>query len=345
MLNFKKAIIAIDGNSSRISDKNILINIRYALSSLGIPYQVYKPHTDGFKKLQQDMNQEDTLYVLNDSLQFHLCEKPHIVIVRSTPWVQCTPKLSTIGIFCQEMIGHDASQMIAAIGRSRPVRKHHDLNAATTYILVNDYTPNETHTVGRYGLAAFSYSKLIHSDIHSCVLFHQSEGLPKVNEMLKEGLTCFTHPDDLLIITNRDICLVPEATAIIRAHMDTHRLDACYAKRVDCYTDGLLNFNQIKDKEDYEGIDLFVFRPGASCIADLVDVPLTLGRAAWDNFWADRIGHKLPYNICYHIPHESIWATKEGDEGNKHNMSVIDEYSKPHFMGIEHYDAYFKDVK
>ncbi len=44
---------------------------------------------------------------------------------------------------------------------------------------------------------------------------------------------------------NRDICLVPEATGIIRAHMDTHNLEACYAKRVDVHTEGLLSFNAL----------------------------------------------------------------------------------------------------
>ena len=342
---FKKAIIALDGSSSKITDKNILINTRYALSSLGIPFEVYKPHTNGFKKLQEDMNQEDTLYVLNDSLQYHLCEKPHILIARSHPWVQATPKPSTIGIFCQEMIGHDASQMIACIAKNASVRQHYDLNRATTYILVNEYQTQETHTMGRYGLASYSWSRLCNFDIHASILLHSSDEWPKVNDMLSDGVSCFSHPDDILIIMNRDICLVPEATGIIRAHMDTHNLDACYAKRVDVATDGLLSFNDIKNMPEYEGIDLFAFRPNAKCIPSLLQAPLLLGRVAWDNFWADKIGNKLPYNICYHIPHESEWTLGKGSDGNEENYRVIHDYSTPDCMGIEHYAGYFKDVK
>jgi len=342
---FKKAIIAFDGSSSKITDKNILINTRYALSSLGIPFEVYKPHTNGFKKLQEDMNQEDTLYVLNDSLQYHLCEKPHILIARSHPWVQATPKPSTIGIFCQEMIGHDASQMIACIAKNTSVRQHYDLNRATTYILVNEYQTQETHTMGRNGLASYSWSRLCNFDIHASILLHSSDDWPKVNDMLSDGVSCFSHPDDILIIMNRDICLVPEATGIIRAHMDTHNLDACYAKRVDVATDGLLSFNDIKNMPEYEGIDLFAFRPNAKCIPSLLRVPLLLGRVAWDNFWADKIGNKLPYNICYHIPHESEWTLSKGSDGNEENYRVIHDYSTPDCMGIEHYAGYFKDVK
>ena len=345
MHNFKKAIVALDGTSSRITDKKILINIRYALSSLGIPFEVYKPHNFGFKKLHRDMNQEDTLYILNDSLQFHLCEKPHILICRSMPWVQATPKPSTIGIFTQEMIGHDSSQMIACIAKNTSVRQHYDLNRATTYILVNEYQTKETHTMGRYGLAAFSWSKLCRMDVHASLLLHSSEEWPKVNDMLADGISCFSHPDDLLIIMNRDICLVPEATGIIRAHMDTHNLEACYAKRVDVHTEGLLNFNAIKAMPEYEGIDLFVLRPNASCIPALLQATLLLGRVAWDNFWADKIKNKLPYNICYHIPHESEWTLSKGHDGNEQNYLAILNNSTPDSLGVEHYEGYFKDVK
>jgi len=206
MHNFKKAIIALDGSSSKIDNKSILINIRYALNALHIPFEIYKTHTDGFAKLRDDMNQEDTLYIVNDSLQFHLCDKPNILIARNVPWIQATPKTSTIGVFCQEMIAYEASQLIACISRNTPVRQHYDLNAATTYILVNEYQTKETHTMGRYGLAAFSWSILMTNDVHAKLLLPFSNGWPMVNEMLQEGIECFSHPDDLLLIINRDIC-------------------------------------------------------------------------------------------------------------------------------------------
>jgi hypothetical protein len=345
MHNYKKAIIALDGTSSKIENKNILINIRYALNALHIPFEVYKANTDGFKKLREDMNQEDTLYILNDSLQFHLCDKPHIVIVRSIPWIQCTPKECTIGVFCQDVAASEASQLIACIARNNPVRQHYDLNAATTYLLVNEYQTQETHTMGRYGLAAFSWSKLMTNDVHAKLLLHFSEGWPLVNDMLQDGISCFSHPDDILIIINRDICLVPEATAIIRNHMDTHNIDACYAKRIDCFSEGLLRFTDLENYKEYEGIDLFAFRPDASCISELLKVPLKLGRVAWDNFWADRIKNKLPYKVCYHLPHGAEWTTPSGFDDNKYNMAVISEHSTPNHIGTEYYEEYFKDVK
>jgi len=345
MHNYKKAIIALDGSSSKINNKSILVNIRYALNALHIPFEVYKPHTDGFVKLRDDMNQEDTLYILNDSLQFHLCNQPNILIARSVPWVQATPKPTTIGVFSQEVVAYEFSQLIACIARNKPVRQHYDLNAATTYILVNEYQTNETHTMGRYGLAAFSWSNLMKHDVHASLLLHTSDGWPLVNDMLQDGIGCFSHPDDILIIINRDICLVPEATAILRNYMDTHNIDACYAKRVDCHTEGLLKFKDIYKYPEYEGIDLFAFRPNAACISELINVPLKLGRVAWDNFWADRIKNKLPYKICYHLPHGSEWTTPAGFDDNRYNMSVISEFSKPGYLGTENYEEYFKDVQ
>ena len=104
-------------------------------------------------------------------------------------------------------------------------------------------------------------------------------------------------------------------------------------------------FNTIKNTLEFVGIDLFVFRPNAECISRLINTPLQLGRAAWDNFWADKIKNKLPYNVCYHLPHKSEWETSEGFEGNYYNLSSISKHSKPVDIGVEEYDTYYRDVK
>lgn len=345
MHNFKKAIIALNGSSSKISNDNILINIRYALNALQIPFEVYHGKERGFAVLQQDMNQDDTLYILNDSLQYHLCDKPNIIISRSTPWVQSSPKPSTIGQFSQEMIAHEPSQLIACIARNKPMRQHFDGRAASTYILANDYQTMDTDALGRYGFASYSWKRLTHLDIHAKVILHNCDGWPMVNEMLAEGLTCFQHPDDLLVIINRDICLVPEATAILRNHMDTHNIDECYAKRVDVCFESLVRFADIANIKDYLGIDLFAFRPTSVVARELTTVPLMLGRVAWDSFWADRIKNKLPYNICYHEPHGSEWTTQDGKEGNYFNIRSIAQHRKDGDVGIEYYEKYFSAIK
>jgi len=344
-VQYKKAIVALNGASSQIKDDNILINIRYALNALHIPIEIYKPHEEGFKKLQDDMNQDDTLYILNDSLQYHLCEKPNILISRSTPWVQATPKPNTIGQFTQEMIAHEATQLIACIARNKPMRQHYDGKSANTYILANQYETMDTNALARYGFAAWTWQRLINLDMHTQVVLHTCEGWPLVNEMLAEGMSCFQHPDDILILLNRDICLVPEATAIIRNHMDTHNIDECYAKRVDVGFESLLRFQHIAHIKDYLGIDVFAFRPSSLVAKELISVPLMLGRFGWDSFWSDRINHKLPYNICYHEPHGSKWATPEGKDGNFANLQSIATHRKEGDVGVEYYEKHFSAIK
>jgi hypothetical protein len=346
MLPYKKAIVALDGVSAKITDKNILANIRLALSCLHIPMEIYKPHNDGFVKLKSDMNQDDVLYIINDSLQYHLCEKPNILITRNPCWVQSLPKPNTIGIFIQQVLTNDAIQLISCISRNMPVRQPYDqITAPKNYILFNEYKTQDTSAMGRNGLASFTWSVIAQDDIHTELLMHNCEGWPLVNDILKEGISCFSHPDDILIFLNRDICLVPEAMAIIRNFMDTNNFDACYARRVDLHAMSILTYKNLLGGKEYEGIDVFAFRPNASCIEELLNVNLQLGRVAWDSFWADKIKNKLPYKICYHIPHESKWQTNEGVDGNTFNYISISDNQGEGVMGFEEYEEYFSNLK
>jgi hypothetical protein len=345
MPHYKKAIIALDGHSSKIEDTRIQHNVEYALSSLHIPYTIYEPHTRGLKKLEEDMNEEGVLYILNDSFQFHLCNQPNIIISRSPQWVQSTPKPNTIGVFTQQMVAVDASQMMSCIARNTPVRQHHDLFAASNYILTNEFFSGDTNQMARNGLAMMSWNRLIQEDMYTSVLCHTSEGLPFVNQMLSEALTQCKHPDDIIILVNRDICLVPQATSIIRTYMDLHNYSAVYAQRVDVVVSGLLDFSSIADMPEYEGADLFAFRPNAPVLEEILPVDLYLARAAWDSFWAYKIKNKLPYKVAYHHVHDSEWQTKDGSDGNKWNYTQISLHRKESDLGVENYERYFKGRK
>lgn len=342
MLPFKKAIIALDGHSAKIDNKSAIIqNIRYALSSLHIPMEIYESHSDGFAKLKEDMNQDSVLYIINDSLPYHLCEKPNILITRSPLWVQAMPKPNTIGVFTHEAAQSFPSEIISCIARNKPVRQPHDQFVSKTYFVVNEYTPTDTGTLGRNGFASFSWSSLLINDIHAEFVLHTSDGWPMINEMLREGMDLFEHPDDILVIMNRDICLIPEATALLRNYMDTHNINECFAQRVDINTAGLLLYKDLVDKKNYPGIDLFAFRKDSNVMKGLVDIDFQLGRMAYDSFWAHRIKHKIPYNICYHLPHDSEWKNTKGDSGNRFNIFQIEKHSTKDDLGIELYEDYF----
>ena len=132
---FNRAVINIDGHSSKVVyQEDILINIVASLRMLGIAHEIYKPHRNGFRVLKEDMNQPDTLYILNDSLQYHLCDAPCILLTRSIPWVQAAPKENTIGVVTHEMILTDRSFLMSLIHRNTPVRQFADNFAAKTYL-------------------------------------------------------------------------------------------------------------------------------------------------------------------------------------------------------------------
>jgi len=327
MLPFNKVVVNIDGHSSRvINAEDILINICQSLKMLGLPYEIYKPHKKGFKVLKQDMNQQGVLYILNDSLQYHLCDAPCILITRSIPWVQAAPKENTIGIITQEMILTDRSFLMSLIYRNNKVRQFADNFAAKTYLVTNDYFNPNMDVMHRHSMAMISWNHLSKKDIHFSVSFHTSSGLPMVNDILKDGLELLSHPDDLLIVTNRDICLTDESTAIIRAYMDSLNLSCCYAKRVEVnHIPHQLSFADIQQFPFAPGVDLFVFRKDASCIEELINTPLYLGRVGWDTFWADRMKYELPFKVCYHQIHHSDWTTKKGEQENIHNTCIISQ--------------------
>lgn len=327
MHQFDKAIVNIDGHSSKVVNaEDILINICASLKMMGIPYEIYKPHKKGFKVLRDDMNQPKTLYILNDSLQYHLCDKPCILLTRSIPWVQSAPKSTTIGIITHDMMFVDRTFFMSLIYRNKPVRQFADNYAAKTYLVANDYFNSNMDVMHRHSMAMISWNHLSKQDIHFSVSFHTSDGLPMVGDILKDGLELLSHPDDILIITNRDICLTNESTAIIRAYMDSLNLSSCYAKRAEAnYIPSPFSFREIQNLDSAPGIDLFAFRKDAECIPELLETPLYLGRVGWDGFWADRIKYEIPFKICYHQIHHSEWNTEIGKKENIHNISVISQ--------------------
>jgi len=319
---FKKAIINLDGTSSKIIHKNETEqNIAEALLAIGIPYEFYKSRKSGFRKLEADMNQEDTLYILNDSLQFHFCEKPHILISRAYPWVQSSPKPTTLGRLTQEMIALNPTELIATIARNTPMRQEYDHRAAHNYLLFNDYAESTSDAFGRNGLAAFSWMMVGVQDIHLKFLPYEENGFAFVNQMLKLGIEACSHPDDIVILLNRDISLIPEATGIIRTFMDNRNVDACFTQRVDGEYLSPPSFFDLADKPYYSGIDVFAFRPSYEKLPELIGLDLMIGRELWDARWASVIKNRLPYNIAYHWPHVGDW--QKGHEGNMFNRIQV----------------------
>jgi len=308
-LPYKKAIIYLDGVSSQVKTEEVIQSICNALRSLSIPYTIYNPVKQGFKKLQNDMNKPDTLYILNDSASYHLCEQPNILITRTPFWVQSNPKPNTIGVFTKERLENGPAELIACIAKNKPVRQPHDINATHTYIITDDYQSDDLSVIARHGLASISWHILAAWDIHANVLFHQDTEtkLPFVNRILAEGLKSLSHPDDIIIFINRDICLTIESTTIIRNYMDTHHIDAVYSRRKDLNELSIIQNKDLKKYPDAPGADLFAFRKNAICLDKILSVDLHIGRVLWDSFWMDEIKHELPCPVSYHPMHGHTW--------------------------------------
>jgi len=324
---YKRCIINLDGNSSKIINRDIVEkNIAEALHALVIPYEFYKPKKNGFKKLMEDMNQPDTLYILNDSLQFHFCEVPHIIISRSIPWVQSSVKPSTIGRLTQEMLESGPTELIATIARNKQMRQEYNEKTAKTYLLFNDYAETTSDSFGRNGGAALSWMICNQNDIHLELLPYEEQGRAKVNEMLKAGLERCTHPDDILIMLNRDICLIPQATGLIRTFMDNRNIDACFAQRVDIAYGKQLGFSDLAGLPQYSGIDVFCFRPSYEKLPELLSLDLLIGFEQWDNWYANIIQHRIPFSCAYHWPHVGEWqsGSNEGNIFNRQQIASVD---------------------
>ena len=320
-LPYKKAIIFLDGVSSQVKTEEVMQTICQALRALKIPYSFYDAAKRGFKKLEEDMNMPGTLYVLNDSASYHLCNQPNVFITRTPFWVQSNPKPNTIGIFTQERLENGPAELIACIANNTPVRQPFDHTATHTYIITDDYATDDLEVMARHGIAAVSWHLLTAWDIHCKMLFHQSEDkeLPMVNRILAGGLESLTNPDDIIIFINRDICLTKESTTIIRNYMDTHQIDAVYSRRRD--VQGLSIFNQ-KDLEKHPkapGADLFAFRKNAACLKKILPVDLYIGRILWDSFWMHEVVNELPVPVSYHPIHGPTW---QGIDDGKNNFNV-----------------------
>jgi len=339
-VNFKKAVVYLDGVSSLIKDLiSVRKNIYDCLTALGIPYEIYENQEQGFIQLRNDFNRPDTLYIVCDSLVYHLCDSsPVIIISRSISWAQSSPKPNCIGRLTQEQISQDWQELAGMIYRKKPIRQFHDHKSARNLIIYNEYHPKTTEEFYRNSMASASWARLASVEYHTELFAYEENGLPFVHSLLSEGVALSTHPDDLIIILNRDICLTVEAIGIIRAFMDSRNIDHCYSHRVNIPYSKQLDFKDIKNMPHDWGVDLFIFRPESPTIQILTKSDLYIGRTDWDNYWASVVKNRLPYNICYHFPHEGEWKL-DLDEKNIHNQQTIwnagREYNKYDTVGFK----------
>jgi hypothetical protein len=183
-------------------------------------------------------------------------------------------------------------------------------------------------TFGRNAFAAHSWNLLSKRDLHYRLI--RVDNAMLVADIVLEA---FDHCDDgdMVIFTNRDICLVPEASAILWAFMINRGLSICYNQRVETFSQVPLLAKDIENDVQYTGVDTFVFIKGEKSrefLEKAKQFDYQIGRATWDIAWVKMIDGvsglaKCPYNITYHVPHDSLWQNDR--EISLHNLRLSSE--------------------
>jgi hypothetical protein len=344
--------IYLCGESSKIPYtllRKIKMNIRIVAQSLGYKYK-FMPEPDcGLVELRKNLNLPNTIYILNDSMPYHLCnDAPVILLCNDSSILISSPKPNTIGTITHYMAAYYPLEIASCLHRMTPMRQHSDRYAAHTYILVAEAPAKNSDEEYRYSMAAASRARLAMHDYNTKLCTYKTDTLPKVNEILKEGISLFQHPDDLLVFANTDIIFTPGFSANIRCYMDNRpEIDSCFLSRVDVgsidsflldtdlHTDGL---------KDFEGSDVYVFRPNAECIKELANIDLYIGRYCWDSVWSNYVGNYCPIRLVYHIAHNSEWLEKKYNDPivhsqNLHNHTVCSQLGN--FKLFESSNAYW----
>jgi hypothetical protein len=339
--------IYLGGESNFIPDKQkILKTINKAAGSRGMEIKDMTLEISamrGFDKIVDFIQQNPGFWVVNDTFLLHIFPDgfpwPHIQISRDVEWASATPQKRCCGIFTITML--ESPQGTLDLAHSLTETGICPILNPKTYHLVNNYSPKDVDTVGRFGLAAASWSRISVADINYSFSFFEQEDLPYVWDILQ---ACDDNAPDgsLCIFTNRDICLVPESTAIIRAWLANRKIFTGFNSRVDMKTFSLPTHKDLYNAKQYAGIDTFFWVQGHLPKPQIPHRQFLLGRETWDVAFKLLFKHKLPYNISFHLAHDSDWQHSDSAQsGNKHNQHLASLLDMPKIsLHLEKYPFY-----
>jgi len=330
-----KVRIYLSGVSSEIKYPNIQGNIIFACKMLGLDFSFYRSKHEGFKQLHTDLNELDTLWIVNDSLPCHMIEtNPYIIISRGTEWLWSMPSPTCIGRITQEMLAtvNGTMYLMALIARNMPMKPYK--LTPPTYIrhVVNMYEPFDLDAQGRIGQAKSTWREISKDNPYYEVSYVDGDTpkgqLPMVNHLLRDGLSLLKEDEEILLFTNSDICLTHDAPAVIRCYMESMQIDELYFHRVDVHRplDANTLSASLSTGLPYVGADGFAFRRTSKALPDLLSLDLMLAREGWDDYWKYVIKNVLPFNICWHIRHDSEWiVSQKAQIENEKNLQAIRE--------------------
>lgn len=157
--------------------------------------------------------------------------------------------------------------------------------------------------------------------------------VPYINDLLGYA---FQKPDeDIIVWSNLDISLVPEAARVIRRKLETG--PCCFARRVDVDNARKVLFrSDLHHMTTHGGTDLFAFRAGWWKANHQLMPRMFIACEAFDFvlrriMLAQRPLAEITPTICYHEKHDAFWAKDENVKENPaqaHNRKLAVEWCK-----------------
>ena len=174
----------------------------------------------------------------------------------------------------------------------------------------------------------------------SKTVLQDTAALPFVKDMIALGCQK-AKDDDIIVLTNDDICFVPGLTQQIiktvgaRGSAFAHRWDARVLVRP-------LDPIEIRNLSWYAGQDLFAFTGGWWRQHEQEFPDMLLGYEAWDRIFKELVsvtgGGEL-YEAIYHEKHRSMWAAQRlAAAGNKYNRCLARQWLKEHNLPLRELD-------
>lgn len=199
--------------------------------------------------------------------------------------------------------------------------------------LISTQGKADTEAERRYQLAKKSWHKERQLFGEGRWYYHNyvTTGLPKVKDLIEYAISKAETGEDIIMLTNADICLVPGLTGYIIHEVE--RRGAAYFHRHDfSRIDRLLKSEvEISRGKWYCGSDTFVFTKLWWQAHRDIFPDMYFAREFWDMIFRNMIkrsGGTEIHNAIYHEKHKSFWESKENRncQENLHNKALAQRW-------------------
>jgi hypothetical protein len=160
-----------------------------------------------------------------------------------------------------------------------------------------------------------------------------TRSLPYIRDIIEEGCK-IAGDNDIVALTNSDICLVPEAIGVIRGKMMDQQ--CCFSRRVDVNnTEYRKTLRELSNMRVHPGADFFVFRKSWWEDNECQFPDMLLGCEGWDFVLRHIMLHtrsdaEIIPPIVYHQNHPQFWCNPSNitrNIGQMHNRRLCKEWA------------------